>query len=376
VTGKSAPKVVVIGAGSIGAHIAYRLAARGCDVTVLDAGSPGSGTTARSIAGLSTFPQVAGSIPAMVRRRMRTNDLYRELQQEVGGSWLHWTGTLTWSDQEPSQSRLRQDFASMAQLTADVEALSSTEASDLDPAIRFPTGPTIYRESDGGWIDGPGMVASLLGAAVALGADVHQNSPVTAIAADGDGVRVSCADTEYVADVAVNAAGSWASHVGSLAGAAIPLDLRPGLIVLSDPLQTPLRHVINSTQMNIRPDPTGCVAIHWRGDDTYTAHGFNAAIAQHALDAAAEVLPELGGSVPLATRVGIRPVPPGGPIVGWHPSVQRMFLAISHGGIGWGPEWAQAAADAIIEKREHMENEAFSPNRFFHGQHSWLAPAL
>jgi len=36
--------VVVIGAGSVGANVAYRLAVRGASVTVLEAGAPGGGT--------------------------------------------------------------------------------------------------------------------------------------------------------------------------------------------------------------------------------------------------------------------------------------------------------------------------------------------
>jgi choline dehydrogenase-like flavoprotein len=36
--------VIVVGAGSVGANVAYRLAARGARVTVLEAGAPGGGT--------------------------------------------------------------------------------------------------------------------------------------------------------------------------------------------------------------------------------------------------------------------------------------------------------------------------------------------
>jgi glycine/D-amino acid oxidase-like deaminating enzyme len=47
--------VVVIGAGSVGANVAYRLAARGAGVTVLDAGAPGAGTSGVSFAWTNSF---------------------------------------------------------------------------------------------------------------------------------------------------------------------------------------------------------------------------------------------------------------------------------------------------------------------------------
>ncbi len=43
-------KVVVIGAGLLGSSVADELAGRGADVTVLDAGRPGSGTSGSSFA--------------------------------------------------------------------------------------------------------------------------------------------------------------------------------------------------------------------------------------------------------------------------------------------------------------------------------------
>ena len=44
-------RVAVIGAGAVGSNIAFRLIADGHDVTIIDAGRPGHGTT-----GTSTSP--------------------------------------------------------------------------------------------------------------------------------------------------------------------------------------------------------------------------------------------------------------------------------------------------------------------------------
>ena len=47
--------IVVIGAGSVGANVAYRLAERGAKVTVLEAGAPGGGTSGTSFAWTNSF---------------------------------------------------------------------------------------------------------------------------------------------------------------------------------------------------------------------------------------------------------------------------------------------------------------------------------
>ncbi|MFC5829271.1 NAD(P)/FAD-dependent oxidoreductase [Nonomuraea insulae] len=353
--------IVVIGAGVVGANIAHRLSARGAAVTVIDAGAPGEGTSAASISWLATFPQIANSVPAMVAYRRRTYDLFRRLEGEIGGGWIHWTGTYTWS--EPGD-RLRRDFAAMAELG--VRELDAATARAAEPALALPEGVPVYAEDDGGWVDAPLMVRTLLEAARGHGATVLDHTPVTAVVPAGEGHLVRTPAGEVAADVVVNAAGSWASHIGALAGTPVPLDLRPGLVVYSRPLAVPLTRVLNSTFLNIRPDPSGGVAIHWRGEDTYTAHSYNAVTPAQVMTAAAEVLPELHGTDPARAAIGIRPVPPGGPVIGWHPSRPRSFVAVSHGGVGWGPEWAETAAAMILDHTTPPQSTAFTPARFLH----------
>jgi glycine/D-amino acid oxidase-like deaminating enzyme len=47
--------IIVVGAGSVGANVAYRLAERGARVTVLEAGAPGGGTSGTSFAWTNSF---------------------------------------------------------------------------------------------------------------------------------------------------------------------------------------------------------------------------------------------------------------------------------------------------------------------------------
>ena len=49
------PHVVVVGAGMIGASIAFHCALRGAQVTIVDGGLPGQGTTRVSFAWLNAY---------------------------------------------------------------------------------------------------------------------------------------------------------------------------------------------------------------------------------------------------------------------------------------------------------------------------------
>ena len=87
----------------------------------------------------------------------------------------------------------------------------------------------MYAEHGGGWVDAPLLVEALLAAATRRGASVAEQTPVAAVQHEHGhvtGVRTASGQT-IPAEVVVNAAGSWAAHIGALAGCPVPLDLRP-----------------------------------------------------------------------------------------------------------------------------------------------------
>jgi glycine/D-amino acid oxidase-like deaminating enzyme len=359
-------KVVVVGAGAVGANIAYRLAAQEQEVTVVDAGRPGRGTTGTSISWLSTFPQAAAADPAELELRLSINDQFAQLAAEIGGTWMHWADTLTWATDPDIRARLETDWKTCAERGVDVEVLSGRQARAREPALAIPDGTEVYAEHGGGWIDAPVLVEHLLAAAARHGANVIEHARVTAVERAAGRVAAVITETgrRLAADVVVNAAGSWASHLGALAGCPVPLDLRPGLVVYSQPLpRGPLTTVLNTPKLNIRPAPGGGVAIHARAESMYGYHSLNAVTPAEVVSAAARWLPGLAGTAPADSRVGIRPVPPRGPLIGPHPALGGFYVAVSHGGIGWGPLWGKLVA-AEITGTEAPALARWRPSRF------------
>ena len=73
-------KVIVVGAGIVGASIAYHLAAAGAAVTVLDAGAVGAGASAKSFGWINaSFAET----PAYYRLRRAAIDRFRVLSQQL-----------------------------------------------------------------------------------------------------------------------------------------------------------------------------------------------------------------------------------------------------------------------------------------------------
>jgi glycine/D-amino acid oxidase-like deaminating enzyme len=363
-------RVLIVGAGIVGASVALRLADSGAEVIVLEGRVPGSGTTAASISWLSSFPQLASAPPGDRNLRDRLEQEFHQLEDEVGPGACHWTGTLTWAGGDAeTEKRLAGDYQLARQRGADVVVLPGKEAQQLEPAFYVAPDAPVYWERGGGWVDAPALAVRILAAAEQRGARVVTGSPVDVIERrDGRVTAVVTTDGErFPGDVIVNAAGSWAAHVASLAGCTLPLDLRPGLLVQSEDLGPGQpHHVLNGPDFYVRPDPGGGVALHWRGESLYLAqeHRLNGPGADEVFDAVAKWIPSLQGTRPKAAKVGIRPVPPGGPVVGWHPQAKGFYVVVSHGGVGWAPTWGRLVTQELTTGRSPVELARWRPDRF------------
>src|SRR5450759_3173857 len=88
-------RIVVVGAGAIGAVLSYRLAQAGAQVTPVERRFPGAGTTG------STFAYINGTDkPPRDYHRLSVLSIrdHEDLADELGGDWLHVTGSLHWAD--------------------------------------------------------------------------------------------------------------------------------------------------------------------------------------------------------------------------------------------------------------------------------------
>lgn len=360
-------KIVVIGGGAIGANIAYRLSVDGADVTLIEARMPGSGTSRASFSWLSSFPQVSWKEdPGRARLRLTVNDTFDELHNEIGGDWLDWSGTITYGAAAPD---FRQSVAACLERGIELKIIDSHELAEMAPELSpEPENDAFVYEPRSGWIDAPAMIARLVDALRDRNGTVLTGCSVSAITITGGVVKGVVLDdgSAIEADAVVNAAGSWASHVSALAGLAIPLDLVPGVMIYARGGSAAMpKQVINGPDWLMRPEPGGRVAIHWRGEGLTAIHGGNGSDPAAMIADIARHVPALRNSEIEDVRIGIRAIPHGGPVLGALPWLPGFYLAVSHGGIGWGPIWGRLVATELLDGKTVPELSGMRPDRFY-----------
>ncbi|GAB3556397.1 NAD(P)/FAD-dependent oxidoreductase [Spelaeicoccus albus] len=360
-------KIVVIGAGSVGAHVAFRLSKEGADVVLVDSVVPGQGTTASSIAWLSQFPQTSWEEePGKAKLRLEVDELFRQVESEVPGKYVEWPGTLLWGHAH-ERADLKQAASVSKGKGVDVRLLDAQAARDVDANVALADDELVFWEPGSGWVDGPEVVRVLVSAAVDLGAVLKTQTTVVGIRTAGGAVQgVDTSKGEYIeCDGVVNAAGSWGSHIAALADLAIPLDLIPGRIVYTAAVENLPKVIVNGPEWCARPDPSGGLAVHWRGGPQEPGHGSNVRTADEVIREISYVIPALEGTSAARTSIGIRPIPPGGPIVGALPWLENFYFTLSHGGIGWGPMWGKMAALELLHGGTNDNLAAMRPERFY-----------
>jgi glycine/D-amino acid oxidase-like deaminating enzyme len=357
--------IVVIGAGVVGAHVAYRLAQRGARVTVLDAGAPGAGTSSASFAWLNAFPKTPQDYHALNAAGMAE---YRGLTGELGrASWLHQDGGLHWRDTAEAQAALRETVDRVKGWGYPVEVVSTAAARELEPDLVIGPGvdEVVVTPSEG-YVDAIPLIGALLTAARRHGAAVHAGQRVVSVLRAGHRVQgVTTHDgARFAADVVVDCAGPAADEVARLAGIALPLNRVPGRLVYSRPVGTTLLRPIHAPGVHFRPDGGGRVVL---ADETHDVTFDPRATwtAQESLARAAAYLPPLAGGRVEGVRVGVRPMPRDQkPMVGPIPGLEGFYVVVSHSGVTLGPLWGRIAAAELLDRTPDPRLAPYRPARF------------
>lgn len=365
-------EIVVVGAGSVGANVAYRLAQRGARVLVLDAGAPGGGTSSSSFAWLNAFrktPRVYYDLNVASMAEHAT--LADELLGLTGRSgWHHRPGGLHWEEEPAAQAALRETAERLESWGYPIELISPEAATELEPdLIVGPTVQEVVHTPTEGYVEMVRLIGALLEGARRHGAVVRAGTRVARLLREGDRVTgVETADGEQIAaDVVVDCAGPAADEVIRLAGAEMPFDRVPGRLVYTNPVATTLQRPVHGPGGHFRPDGGGRIVLSDGNHDvTYRDETKSP---EESLASVATMLRPLASARVEATRVGIRPMPRDEkPMVGTVPGVDGFYVVVSHSGVTLGPLWGRIAAAELLDARPDARLETFRPARFLTGR--------
>ena len=363
-------RAIVIGAGVVGASVAYHLATAGMEVEIHEQGRPGGGTSGASLAWTNAVDRTPEHYFRLSQLAMAA---HRSLQIEVGRTWQFGTGMLEFAEDDQEQHVLAERMQRLRAWGYPVQRLSVEQAcSVVEPNLTLDPArvPWVAAFPDDRWVQATVMIGALLAAARDAGARVHPNSPVTGISRTGGrATGVTLASGEQIdAEVVVNCAGPWAAEVGAWFGVDLPMHQRPGLILVTQPAPTEVRGVIRAPGLEIREDGGGRLLLNalfaedrLEGD---TAPSIDAPVSREALARTRRLVRGLDGVDFEVSRRGRRPMPDDGrPLVGPVPGLDGAYVVVTHSGVSLAPLLGRMVANEIARDTIQPELEELRLDR-------------
>ena len=382
-----AADIVVIGAGIMGASIAFQLARRSNRrVVVVDERPPVGGMSGR------TFGQIRQhySNALMVEMAIRGFEVLNDWEAEVGvGDPGYVRLGYLLLVVEAQVEACKRNVALGRSLGVDTRFASPAEIKALEPALVIEDLAGGAWEPSGGYIDVTRMVLSWLGAAQAAGAVLHSGLRVEGIAtADGRVAGVDTAEGRIEAPVVIAAAGAWTTDLLDPLGIEAPIERRRlDMAYLEQPPGRPqIRTCITDGNSNVvmRPDMGPyLLAVAYPdempevADPTAPAPAADEARHRARLDKAlAERLPDFVDAKVVRTVSGAYDVTPDyHPILGWAPGFEGLYLAAGFSGHGLklSPAVGECVAAAVLEAESPFDIRPLRPSRFADGEPMYLA---
>lgn len=358
-------RVVVVGAGIIGAACARELAVAGFDVLVLDRAGAAAATTSHGEGNILVSDKGPGpelelaqlsrrlwpEVLAALAERTPSPDRPEASHGVHSVEWDPKGGIVVATTTEGAEALL--PFAA-AQRTAGVRAEIMDDAA-LTAAEPFLTAhrTAAVHYPDDAQVQPAGAAGALLADALRAGARLRTGVEVLGAVTRGSRLTaLRTADGPVAADVFVNAAGPWSGEVAHRLG--VPLDIRPrrGEVLVTAPLPPTVFHkvydadYVGAVGSGAGDLQTSAVVESTRAGSVLLGSsrrrvGFDDRLRPEVLSAIAakalKLFPSLAGVHVMRAYGGFRPyVPDHLPVIGADPRLAGLWHATGHEGAGIG----------------------------------------
>ena len=373
------PHILVVGAGLIGASIAYHLSILGAKVTVIDKQGPAShasrGTFAWINASYAKQPQHYHSLS------QQSVEAWHQLQQQLNIP-VKWGGSLEWFSGEARQQKLIRQIVEQQNWGEPAGIISAAQASSLEPHVDFTGASNIAFSENHGAVDPVLATRILLQASTSMGAQLIYPSELSDTLYDG--TRLVAAKTttgRIMADKIVLATGAATDIVKKIAKIDIPQRSTPGAIVITAPLPPILNRIVAAPGVHVHQRLDGRIVMgeqagapkndahnkrlatranHFPSKEIAHQHG------QRILDIAIQYVPGLRDAQIEQVHIGWRPLPVDGhPVLGYSTNRASVYLAMMHSGVTLAPIVGRLVAQEIMSGKPIQQLENYRPDRVF-----------
>jgi glycine/D-amino acid oxidase-like deaminating enzyme len=372
----ASPHVGVVGAGIVGASIAYHLAEAGARVTVFDKSGPAAGATRNSFAWINAFVEDAHYRDLRLSSLLAWHALNRRL-----GAGIVWGGYLNWAGGPAGAAVVRSNAAQLAGSPYPVQWLRAADLATLDPHLApGPVEAAIYSAVDG-HVDPVHATQCFLDGARRYGAQLRYPCEIQSIEnRHGRLAGVRTNQGSVALDRLVVAAG--VDTPGLLAPFGYTLKLRhaPGILAHSKPLP-PLTRIIHDgpgtlsfkqmadgrlvgTDSPEPPDLPVHAAIRAQRIDFPDA-GLRELHGKRILGKIIAMLPDARGVELEWLSLGFRPLPEDDmPVVGRLPGLPDVYVTVTHSGITLAPILGRCVATELLDGARLEVLGPYRPERF------------
>ena len=340
-------RIGVVGAGIVGASIAYHLACRGAKVTIFEAERPGAGASGKSFGWLNaTFSKRPRAYYELSMLGMAG---WHRLERELPGAFeAQWGGSVMWSAQA---DELRDGVRNHREWGYATRLISPGEMDTLLPGMSFGDVQAACFSEPEGALDAERAVRVLIEAAQKRGAELRQ-CEVTAL---------------DIADTVVLACGVDTPRLAALAGVRVPLKEAPGMLVHTEPLPQVTNRVVVAPDVHFRQGVDGRFVIGGQMvAGAGTAESAERRDGQQILATPARYVPELRDAAIERVTLGRRVMPEDEyPIVGF--VRPNLYIAVMHSAVTLAPVIGELAALEILDGLRCPEFEPYRVERFTAG---------
>lgn len=379
-------RVIVIGAGIIGAACARAIAADGHQVTVVDRAGSGEGTSSSGEGNLLVSDKGPGPELELAQRSVQlwgalNGELAEELQRDPAIEFEQKGGVVV-ALTAPGAHALDAFAATQRAAGVDAQPVDAQHVRSLEPWLTPRVVGGVHYPEDG-QVQPVAATEALLASARARGARVLQGHEVIGPLSDSlgglVGVRTQYADLP--ADRVLVAAGPWSAQVSGALGVSLPVRPRRGMLLVTSRMPPRILHKVydgdyvgavssgdGQLQVSsvVESTAAGTVLIGSSRERVGFDQTLRVEVLREIAHRAVSLFPFLADQVVMRTYGGFRPyVPDHLPLIGPDPRLPGLWHATGHEGAGIGLSLATAEllADQLSGRRGVLDPAPYAVDR-------------